>query len=247
MSAPARQLGTPIDQRRRGLIAKVHIAKSQLGLSNDDYRAIVFTYCSPVPIEQASKEDIALASASNATDEQLVRIVKHFEQRGFKSTAKAVPGRKSPAADFPAAKKARALWISLHQLGAVRNPSEVALEAFAKRQLRTEYWRWSDQSMSYSLIEALKAMAKRHGWDVGEGSHAKLIGSKYRLNRAILAKLVDAGIAHADWRVPEALFRLTGEEVREIDLTLSLDLQTRVSRLLGDVLRDRAPQHSPEA
>ncbi|WP_242770656.1 regulatory protein GemA [Sphingopyxis sp. YF1] len=246
MSVAARAFVTPGDQRRRGLLAKVHIAKKQLGLSDDDYRAIIFTHCSATPIEQASDEDLALASARNATDDQLERIVQHFAQRGFKTVAK-VPGRKAPAADFPAAKKARALWISLYQLGAVRNRSDAALEAFAKRQMQVENWRWSDQSMSYRLIEALKAMAKRHGWDVGEGSHAKLIGSKYRLNRAILKKLVDAGVAHPDWRVPEALFRLTGEEVREIDLTLSIELQTRVSQLLGDVLRDRAPMHNPEA
>ncbi len=234
MNAPARQFGGDrADQRRRTLLAKVHIAKKQLGLAEDDYRAIVFDHCGAL-------------SAKNATEEELRTLVAHFTQRGFKSTAKAVPGRKAPAADFPTAKKARALWISLHQLGAVRNPSEYALEAFAKRQLRTEIWRWSDQSMAYRLIEALKAMAKRHGWDPGD-SKTKVQVVRARLTRAILAKLVDAGIAHADWRVPEALFRLTGEEIREIDLSIEIEAQVRAAQLLAGVLAARAPTHNPEA
>lgn len=246
MSAPARQLGTRGDQHRRGLLAKVHIAKKQLGLSDDDYRAIIFTHCSATPIDQASEEDLALASARNATDDQLERIVRHFAQRGFKTVAK-VPGRKAPAADFPAAKKARALWISLHQLGAVRNPSEIALEAFAKRQMQVEQWRWSDQSTAYRLIEALKAMAKRHGWDVGDGKTTKLLAIKARLTRAILKKLVDAGVADASWSVSTALYRLTGEEIREIDMAIDIEAHVRAAHLLAGVLAARAPTHSPEA
>ncbi len=234
MNAPARQLGTPTDQRRRGLLAKVHIAKKQLGLADDDYRAIIFQHCNAM-------------SAGDATPEQLEKIVKHFEQRGFTAKAKAVPGRRAPAPDFPAARKARALWISLHQLGAVRNPSDLALEAFAKRQLKVEFWRWSDQSMSYRLIEALKAMAKRHGWDPGEGKTTKPIAIKARLTRAILAKLVEAGVADAGWNVSTALFRLCGDETREIDLSIDIEAQVRAAKLLGDVLAAQAPEHNPEA
>lgn len=222
------------DQRRRGLLAKVHIAKKQLGLSDDDYRAIIFQHCGAM-------------SAADATEAQLEKIVQHFAQRGFKTTAKAVPGRKAPAVDTPSARKARALWLSLYQLGAVRNPSEHALEAFACRQLAVEYWRWSDQSLSYRLIEALKAMAMRHGWEVGDGRAIKVAGSKWRLVRAILAKLVDAGIAHPDWTIPDALHRLTGEEVRMIDLSVGTETLTRAAQLLGAVLRDRAPTFTPEA
>lgn len=235
MTAAARKTSIdPRDQRRRALLAKVHIAKKQLGLADDDYRAIVFQHCGAM-------------SAADATDAQLAALVQHFGQRGFKAAAKGVPGRRAPAVDTPSARKARALWLSLHQLGAVRNPSEHALEAFAKRQLGVEYWRWSDQALSYKLIEALKAMGKRHGWDVGEGRHATLIGSKSRLAKAILAKLVAAGVAHPDWRVPEALFRLTGEEIRSVDLSCDIEALTRAAQLLGRVLAERSPTTSPEA
>jgi len=235
VNAPARRTSIdPSQQHRRSLLAKVHIAKKQLGLAEDDYRAIVFQHCGSM-------------SAADATEAQLAAIVQHFGQRGFKATAKGVPGRRAPAVDTPSARKARALWISLHHLGAVRNPSEQALEDFAKRQLGCEQWRWSDQSLAYRLIEALKAMAKRHGWDVGDGKHTKLHGSKSRLLRAILAKLVASGIAHPDWTVTDALFRLTGEEIRPIDLSLSLEEMTRAAQLLGRVLAERSQQISPEA
>lgn len=235
MNAPARRTSIdPGQQRRRALLAKVHISKKQLGLDEDDYRAVIFQHCGSM-------------SAADATEAQLAAVVQHFGQRGFKAQAKGVPGRRAPAVDTPTARKARALWLSLHQLGAVRNPSEQALEAFARRQLKCEVWRWSDQALAYKLIEALKAMAKRHGWDVGDGKHTKLHGSKSRLLRAILAKLVASGIAHRDWTVTDALFRLTGEEIRPIDLSLSLEEMTRAAQLLGRVLADRAPDHSPEA
>jgi phage gp16-like protein len=223
----------PRDQRRRALLAKVHIAKKQLGLADDDYRAIIFQHCGAM-------------SAADATEAQLAAVVQHFGQRGFKATAKGAPGRRAPAVDTPSARKARSLWISLHQLGAVRNSSEQALEAFAKRQLDCEFWRWSDQSLSYRLIEALKAMAKRHGWEVGDGRTATLQGSKSRLVKAILAKLVANGVADPAWTVSDALLHLTGEEVRAIDLSVDIEALTRAAQLLGRVLRDRSPEFSPE-
>lgn len=235
MRLPARQAQfDPTQQHRRALLAKVHIAKQQLGLCEDDYRAIIFQHCGSM-------------SAADATEAQLAAVVQHFGQKGFKATAKGVPGRKAPAVDTPSARKARALWLSLHQLGAVRNPSEQALEAFACRQLKCEFWRWSDQALSYKLIEALKAMAKRHGWDVGEGRATKVHGSKSRLLRAILAKLVASGIAHSSWTVSDALFRLTGEELSALDLAMSQEELTRAAKLLGAVLADRSPTFSPEA
>ncbi len=235
------------DQRRRAMLGKVHIAKKSLNLNEDDYRAIVYRHITGLDPLKATNEALAAASARDATEPQLLKIIGHFEQLGFKSVAKVVPGRKALAVDTPSARKARALWLSLHQLGAVRNPSEHALEAFACRQLKCEVWRWSDQALSYRLIEALKAMAKRHGWDVGDGRTTKVQGSKQRLLRAILTKLVAAGVASANWSVTDALFRLTGEEIRDIDLVVSREEATRAAQLLGRVLADRSPTVSPEA
>jgi len=93
-------------QHRRALLAKVHVAKKVLGLDDDTYRAVLLRVAGET-------------SAAKCSDAQLVALVKEFEAKGF--TAKAKKPSPRPA-DHPLALKARAMWISLHQLG--RNPPE---------------------------------------------------------------------------------------------------------------------------
>jgi hypothetical protein len=113
------------------------------------------------------------------------------------------------------ARKARALWISLYHLGAVRSRDEKALEAFAKRQLGCERLVWADQSQGFRLIEALKAMADKHGWSQvdAKGNGVSVIVLQSRLCHAILAKLVEQGEARPDWNLNTAAFRLCGIEL----------------------------------
>ena len=140
----------------RPMLAKVQIARKDLGLDEDTYRAV---------LERLTGQ----RSAAGLSDRQLETVLDEFKAKGW--TPKVVNGRGSsrPAgprpADHPVAKKARAMWISLHQLGVVENASEQALEAFAKRQLGVERMQWMDQGMGFKLIEALKMMAQRHGWN----------------------------------------------------------------------------------
>lgn len=136
------------DPHRRMLIAKVHVARKELGLDEDTYRGAL------VLVTGDKSKD----SAKKCTEHELVAVLDHFKLRGF--TAKPRPG----VANHKVAAKARALWISLAQLGAVKNRSDQALEAFAARQLGCERFQWARQSDGYRLIEALKAMAERAGW-----------------------------------------------------------------------------------
>jgi len=146
------------DNGRRALLAKVHLAKKGLGLDDDTYRAVL-------------ERETGRRSSADCTVQELEHLVAHFRAQGFvpKTIAggrkdSAVQRRPRPA-DHPVAKKARAMWISLHQLGVVENASEQALEAFAKRQLGVERLQWMDQGFSSKLIDALKDWAKREGWD----------------------------------------------------------------------------------
>jgi len=145
------------------LLAKVHIAKKDLRLSDEHYRDV---------LERITGQ----RSAAGLSDAQLIAVLKHFEGEGFKP--KVITGAKTATrsapqramgsgrrrADHPVARKARALWISLHQLGVVENGSEAALEAFAKRQLGVDALQWADQSQAEPLIKGLKAMGERAGW-----------------------------------------------------------------------------------
>lgn len=216
------------DQRRRSLLAKVHIAKNQLRLSDDDYVAILI-------------DVVGQDSAGKCSQAQLERLVRAFEAKGFKATARAPSRRGNPAiADHPAARKARAMWISLHLLKAIADPSERALEAFARRQLGCDKLQWANQSLVYRLVEALKSIAERHGWDqsvAGLPSHAVAINLKRRLCITILAKLKEAGLAAADWTVDQAAYSLAGVEVQLVFASAeTLDL---VARCFGDVLAGR--------
>ena len=156
------------DNGRRALMAKVHLAKKELGLDQDDfvYRKIL-------------QDVTGCASSADCTIAQLEDLVAHFRTKGFvpKTVAGGRQGAARPAgqrrADHPVAKKARALWISLHQLGVVENASEQALEAFAKRQLGVERMQWMDQGLGSKLIDALKDWAKREGWSQDLGGIEK--------------------------------------------------------------------------
>lgn len=141
------------------LLAKVHLAKKELRLTDEHYRDVL-------ELVTGQRTAAGLVAA------QLVSVLKAFEAKGFKPqvVAGARPARASAPkagrrpADHPVARKARALWISLHQLGVVENGSEQALEAFCKRQLGVDALQWADQAHAEPLIKGLKAMAERAGW-----------------------------------------------------------------------------------
>jgi len=208
MNAPARRAAPArfdaSQQQRRVMLAKVHVARKELGLDEDSYRGVLVQVTGHM-------------SAANCTEGQLVDVLKHFEARGFKTRPRKAGQR--PSADHPSARKSRALWISLYHLGAIDHASEKALEAFAARQLKVAALQWADQSQCYKLVEALKAIAERHGWSQDmSGVAAKLDARgkvrllKLRLCRAILAKLQAKDLAGAQWDLDTAAFRLCGIE-----------------------------------
>ena len=182
-----------VDPRRRGMIAKVKIAQKELGLDDGAYRAVLTRLT-------------GVDSAASCTEAQLGAVLDALKAQGW--TPKVVSGSeigrrtrsaskvgvppKVRAADHPSAKKARALWLSLYQLGEVRNRSEEALEAFAKRQLGCDRLQWADQGLTYRLIEALKAMAERAGWSqdlAGVPPAMRVAELKRRLANAIKRRL----------------------------------------------------------
>lgn len=214
-------------QHRRSLIAKVHVAKKQLGLSDDDYRAVMLRVA-------------GRTSAADCTDRELVQLVEEFRAKGFSAEARG-PAKMvaSKPADHPVARKARALWISLGLLGAVADPSDAALEAFARRQLGCAKMQWADQALGYKLIEALKAIGERHGWSqslagVAAGAHATVLSR--RLVDALIAKLHSAQLVPADWSVQRVAFDLAGIEIGPV--LHDIETMHGVARALGAKLRE---------
>jgi phage gp16-like protein len=169
--------------QRRALLAQVHVARKALAMQDDDYRAVR---------EQVTGH----RSAKDCDDRQLRDAVDEFQRKGFR------PGGSARRRDLGAGltvRKARALWISLYQLGAIEDGTDAALEAFGRRQLRVERLRWANEREGFRLIEALKAIAARHGWDQRVPSRLptreRIRLLKDRLVGAQLARLAAAGVA----------------------------------------------------
>lgn len=209
-------------QHRRSMLAKIHVAKKQLALAEDDYRQILL-------------DEAGVGSAADASEAGLKAVLRRFEGLGFKPLPKkGTPG----AAQHPVARKARALWISLYHLGVIENRSEKALEAFAKRQLGCERLVWADQSQGHRLIEALKAMATRGGWELHDHAGRPLGVRELQrsLCEAIVAKLKELGEIPADWSLDLAAWRLCGIETGAEGPT-GAEGYTALATVLGAKLR----------
>lgn len=131
---------------RLHLIRLVHVAYRELQLDKDTYRAALVT---------ATGKD----SCSRMSAAELQRALDHFKRVGFKVRAKARPSR--PLDQRPESQKIRALWLLLHQLGAVKNSSEEALAAYVKRIAHVEALQWIDGHQAERLIETMKKWAMR--------------------------------------------------------------------------------------
>lgn len=220
-AAPARF--DPSTQRRRGLIAKINVARQQLQIDEDDYRQALF-------------EATGQTSLKACSEAQMERMLGWMKGKGFRP----LPGKS--AAQHPAARKARALWISLYHLGAVHNPSEKALEAFAARQLGCERMVWARQSDAFRLIEALKAMATRAGWQLTDpqtGAPLSPAGLQISLCSKIVDRMKRVGLAAPAWSIEDAALHLCGirDRVPATD-PYAAEHFTRLANALGRALRD---------
>lgn len=170
-------------EARRKLLAKVHMGSKALGIEEEDYRAL---------LERLTGHD----SAAQCDDRQLQAVITEFGRMGWQSFG---GHRKRTPGESQTVRKARAMWISLHQLGAISDGSDAALEAFGRRQLKVDRLQWANERQAYRLIEALKAIADRNGWDQRVPSRLPVADAirllKDRLIGAQIARLEAAGVA----------------------------------------------------
>jgi phage gp16-like protein len=141
---------------RSGLIGKIHVAKAQLGLDDDTYRAML-------------KRVTGKESSASCSISQLEGVKAELVNLGWKPAKRAHPrAGKRPLADGEIAGKLRALWISGYHLGVVKDPSEAALAAFVKRatggkKRGVDALQWLTADDARKAIEALKAWLAREG------------------------------------------------------------------------------------
>jgi len=142
------------DPRRSTLIKLIHVAKRDLGMDEPTYRTVL--------LSAGKSESLSGMSISN-----MQAVLERLKKDGFKVRPKA---SSRPLVTAPEASKVRALWLFLHELGEVRDPSEKALAAYVSRIAKVDDLRWSRGSRQVNaefkdrselLIETLKKWAMR--------------------------------------------------------------------------------------
>lgn len=122
----------------------IHVARRQLGLDEDDYRAV---------LERVTGK----RSCAVMSEVERRTVVKEFRRLSFiqsKASRQPLSG--------PYAKKLQALWLSAWNLGIVRNRDDKALIAFVERQTGISHVRWlREPKDAAKAIEALKSWIAR--------------------------------------------------------------------------------------
>ncbi|WP_028710397.1 regulatory protein GemA [Paracoccus pantotrophus] len=98
-------------------IAIINIAKGQLGLHEDDYRAMLVRVTGKASLRQMSER-------------QKIAVIDELKRLGFRVRS---GGKALPVAHKPYIRLIHALWKSCHRHGAIENGSREALRAFCKR------------------------------------------------------------------------------------------------------------------
>ncbi|MCD2176468.1 gp16 family protein [Rhizobium sp. C1] len=170
----------------KSTIAAIHVAKKQLGLDEDTYRA---------KLEVITGK----TSVKNMTEAEREKVLNVFRSEGFKPKADRRPnGRLKLSGRF--AGKLQALWIAGWNLGIFDHRDDAALEAFVKRQTGLDAVRFCRDAVdARKAIEALKAILAREGgvdWTVNNLAQDFTQTDGHRVARAQWRKL---GGAPADF------------------------------------------------
>lgn len=134
------------------LIAKIHVAKKQLCMNDDDYRAVLDRVTG-----KTSSRDLSIKKLND--------VLTEMKALGFKTTTatKRIGTRK--LADDPQARKIRALWITLRNMGELNDSSEAALLSFINRMTKVSAMEWMDAKQANLVIDALRGWITRKGGD----------------------------------------------------------------------------------
>ena len=139
---------TPAQKKQR-LIRLLHVAKRELHLDDETYRAALMQATS----KRSSKE---------MSVGELERTLNHFKKRGFVIKPKTKQQHKLPVtAMHPMDKKVRALWLEMYELGIVRDKSEHALSRYVKRVTGVDALNWTHKWQTSKVIESLKKWRSR--------------------------------------------------------------------------------------
>jgi phage gp16-like protein len=141
---------TPTDDGRQRDLAKIHIAKKQLGLDEQTYREML----------QAVS---GVASAADLCPAGRRKVLAHLSRAGFKSRKgkNTFPGRPDFAKLYGTGKLAMLQKIEAYLAEAKRPWAYV--HAMAKRMCKVDRVQWCAPDQLRKIIVALEFDARRHG------------------------------------------------------------------------------------
>jgi phage gp16-like protein len=134
-------------EKRRRLLAAVHVAKKQLGLDDDTYRDVLRSF--------------GHESAAAFSDIALMELLRHFERCGFKNPAK---GKECPP-NFDKQYHRRRLSKIKALLTVGKKPWSYA-DAIGKQMWGIDKVQWLDGEQMDAVTVALIKHGKRAGWAV---------------------------------------------------------------------------------
>lgn len=138
--------------------AAIHVLKSKLQLTDDDYRALLRNLT-----HKTSSKDLS--------DKERQAVRDHMQQLAeragvAKPLRRRATGRtfaQAKAAASPRERKVWALWNQLGRDGVVRDTSAKALNAWVARTVHVSALAFANGAQLDTLIEALKAWQQRGG------------------------------------------------------------------------------------
>lgn len=137
------------NDKRKQLIKLIHVARRELRMEDDTYRLML----AGIP------ELEGVTSTADLSVPNLMMVLDVLKQKGFKVRPNKAGTR--PRADDRQSKKIRHLWLALHDVGAVRNPSEEALASFVQGQTGVAALQWLTTAQASQVIEHLKKWQNR--------------------------------------------------------------------------------------
>lgn len=130
-------------------IKLIHVARRELRMDDDTYRMML----------SGMKGLDGATSTADLSVPNLFRVLEQLKLRGFKVHPN--KAQKRPLADDNQSKKIRSLWLTLHDIGAVRDPSEEALAKFVLSMTHVSALQWLSSAQASRVIENLKQWMER--------------------------------------------------------------------------------------
>lgn len=106
---------------------------------------------------QMLEDMFGVSSSGKLNQRQRWQLIARFKQLG----AEFIRKNKNRKPDDPQAQKIRALWLTLHKAGIVRDSSDAALNKYVKRMTGKEALSWINTHDGVMVIESLKKWIER--------------------------------------------------------------------------------------